>query len=134
MSAFSQLPLQTAIYAKLTGDATLMGMIAGVYDRPPQGAAFPYITIGDSASKDASNKAVIGTEHKMALHVWSRQGGRAETATIMDRLYQLLNQGTLSINGQTLVAMYFTAGAIALETDGETYHGTLALRIVLQAN
>jgi hypothetical protein len=134
MSNFSQLSLQTAIYAKLTGDTTLMAMVEGVYDRPFQGAAFPYVTIGDSLAKDLSNKLTNGTDHKMTLHVWSREGGRAQTATIMERLYQLLHQGTLTITGQTLVIMQFTASAIQLESDGETYHGTLALRVILQSN
>ena len=31
-------------------------------------------------------------------------GGRAEAATIMNRLYELLHQGTLGVTGHTLVA------------------------------
>jgi len=134
MTAFSQLALQTAIYTKLTGDATLMALITSVFDRQPQGSAFPYVTIGDCSAKDLSNKAGAGTEHKMTLHVWSREGGRTQAATIMDRLYQLLHQGTLTVSGHTLVVMHFITSAIVLESDGDTYHGTLTLRIVLQAN
>jgi hypothetical protein len=134
MSTFSQLPLQTAIYNKLTADATLMALVEGIFDRPPQSSAFPYVTIGDSAAKDLSNKSAVATDHKTVLHVWSRQGGRAEAATIMDRLYQLLHQGTLTVTGHTLVIMHFTANTLTLENDGETYHGTLVLRIVLQGN
>ncbi len=133
MTVFSQLALQTAIYEKLTGDTTLMAL-AKVYDHTPQGSAFPYVTIGDSTAKDISRMGAVGTEHKMTLHVWSREGGRAQTATIMNRLYELLHQGTLTVIGHTLVIMQFTASAITLENDGNTYQGTLAFRIVLNAN
>lgn len=134
MTTFSQLPLQTAMYAKLIADTTLMALVTGVFDRPPQGSNFPYITIGDSTAKDVSNLGAVGSEHKMTLHVWSREGGRAQTATIMNRLYQLLHQGALTVNGHTLVIMQFTASSITLENDGVTYHGMLAFRIILQAN
>lgn len=134
MSTFSQLPLQTALFSKLTGDTALMALVENVYDRPPQGAAFPYITIGDSAAKDLSNKLAPATDNRTVIHVWSRQGGRAETAAIMNRLYELLHQGTLTVSGHTLVMMHFTGNTLILENDGETYHGTLVLRIVLQGN
>ncbi|MDE3017264.1 MAG: DUF3168 domain-containing protein [Pseudomonadota bacterium] len=134
MANFSHLPLQEAVYAALTGDATLMALVSGVFDRPPEGTAFPYVTLGESTGSDWSSAATVGMEHHFTLHVWSREGGRKQSASIMERLHTLLHQANLSITGQTLVMMVFSASEIVLENDGWTYHGKMQFHALLQAN
>lgn len=134
MSGFSHLPLQQSIYAKLTGDSTLMGLIEGVFDRPPQGGNFPYITLGESLITDRSTKATTGTEHLVTLHVWSREGGRTETAIIMERVYVLLHHATLVVTGQIFILSRFASSKLLLEEDGFTYHGSMQFQILLEAN
>lgn len=133
MTVFSQLPLQQAIYDTLTGDATLMGMVTGIYDRPPQGSAFPYITLGDTDVADWSTKTTAGTEHRSTLHAWSREGGRAQAAAIMERLHTLLHQGTMIVPGQSMVSCRFLSSSLVLENDGWTYHGAVHFRARLEA-
>jgi len=133
MSTFSHLPLQKAIYQTLTNDATLMALVVGVFDRPPQGTAFPYITLGESAGSDWSTKTTTGMEQNVTLHVWSREGGRAEAASIMERIHTLLHQAPLSVTGQTLVSIRFSASNILLENDGWTYQGVMTFQAFLQA-
>ena len=134
MANFSHYPLQSAIYSALTGDATLMALITGVFDRPPQGTAFPYITLGESFGRDLSTLATVGMEHHFTLHVWSREGGRKQAAQIMERLHTLLHQVILTVTGQTMVTMSFVSSTIMLEDDGWTYHGEMQFHTVLQAN
>lgn len=134
MSGFSHLSLQQSIYQALTGDATLIGLVAGVFDRPPQGGAFPYITLGESAITDRSTKATTGTDHLVTLHIWSREGGRTETATIMERIYVLLHHAALTVSGQTCILSRFAASKLLLEEDGFTYHGSMQFQILLEAN
>lgn len=134
MANFSHLPLQEAIYSALTGDATLMGLITGVYDRPPEGTAFPYITLGEATGSDWSNTATVGMEFLITLRIWSRQGGRKEVASIMERLHTLLHEANLSISGQTLVMLRFTSSDIALMDDGWTYQGVMTFHALLSAS
>jgi hypothetical protein len=133
MTAFSQLALQTALYNKFTGDTTLM-TLAAVYDRTPKGTAFPYVTIGDSTASDWSTKTTSGTEQNFSIHVWSREGGRAQAANIMERVYELLHEGTLGVPNHTLVLSRLVSSALILESDGFTYHGTMRFRALLQAS
>ncbi len=134
MSGFSHYPLQQAIYQKLTEDNALMTQISGVFDRPPQDSSFPYVTIGESSGRDWSTKTSTGMEHLITLHVWSREGGRKQAANIMERIHALLHQGSLTVTGQILLMMRFTASTIQLENDGWTYRGSMQLTIVLEAS
>jgi hypothetical protein len=109
MANFSHYPLQQAIYQTLAGDTTLMALISGVFDRPPEGTAFPYVTIGESAGSDWSTKTTTGMSHNVSLHIWSREGGRKQAATIMERLHTLLHQASFSVTGQTLVMIFTRA-------------------------
>lgn len=134
MPAFSYLALQTSIYATLIGDATLMGLVEGVYDRVPDNADFPYVTIGDMQGKDWSSKTFSGCQYTIEIHVYSREGGRTEAATIMGRIYTLLHGQALSVSGQTMILMQYISGDIALETDGWSYHGHIRFNTLLQAS
>ena len=134
MTAFSQLSIQTAIYQALTDDSALMEQVTGIFDRPPQGSAFPYVTIGESVANDWSTKTTSGSEQVFSLHVWSREGGRKETATLMDRLYELLHLGDLNVEEHTLVLLHFVSSGLTLENDGWTYHGIMKFRALLQAD
>lgn len=131
MASFSHYSLQKAVFEKLTGNAPLMALITSVYDRPPAGASFPYITIGDADIADLSSLGALGTEQRVELHIWSREGGRAQAATIMDAVYGLLHNGSLTIIGQQLISIRFLSSEIMLENDGWTYHGRMQLRVLL---
>jgi len=134
MANFSHYPLQKAVYQTLTGDTTLMALVAGVFDRPPQGTDYPNITLGESAGSDWSSKTTTGMEHNFTLHIWSRNGGRTEAATIMERIHTLLHEASIAVDGQTLVLMRFTASNIGLESDGFTYQGVMRFQVFLQAS
>lgn len=134
MSGFSHLPLQKAIYQLLTNDSALMGLVDGIYDRPPQSSAFPYITLGESNCADRSTKTTTGLEQTVMLHVWSREGGRAQVAGIMERMQTLLYDASMTVEGQTLVMIRFQSSSITLEDDGWTYQGLMRFMALLEAN
>lgn len=134
MAAFSHIPLQKSLFQTLTEDTTLMGIITGVYDHVPQGTDFPYVVIGDSQIKDWSCKTSQGSEQVVSLYIWSREGGRMQAATIMERIYLLLHGADLSVEGQTLISFRFLHSDIALGSDGWTYKGTLQFRALLESN
>lgn len=133
MSNFSHYSFQQAVYQVLTGDSTLSALIDAVYDRAPQGSPFPYITLGEMDISDWSTKTSTGTEILLNIHIWSRSGGRKETADISDRVYRLLHQASLSVSGQVLVQIRYLSSDIHLEDDGITYQGVMRFRSLLEA-
>lgn len=134
MPVFNHYPLQKTIYQTLTGNGTLMALINGVFDRPPQGTPMPYITIGESHSQDWSSKTTSGVEHLLTIHVWSREGGRKEAALIMESIHTLLHQANLTVEGHSLVLIRYISSDITLENDGYTYHGNIRFRALLEAS
>jgi hypothetical protein len=133
MAVFSQFSLQKSIFQLLSGDAALAAMVSGIYDRPVQGGVFPYIVFGAWEGRDRSTKTSQGMEFSVMLHIWSREGGHKQAASIMERLYAVLQDAVLAVEGQDLISMRFMGSNITLEDDGSTYRGAMKLRAVLQA-
>ena len=51
--------LRAAIHDALAADGALTALLGGpkIYDEPPNGAAFPYVTLGDARVSDFSTGA-----------------------------------------------------------------------------
>lgn len=123
MSADSSWPLQQAIFTALTGDATLMAMITGVHDHVPQGAAFPYVTIGESSARAWGAAGVDGIETTIIIHVWSRKRGHSEVKLVLAEVYRVLHDADLTVSGHVLVRLRFGFTQSIRDNDGATYHG-----------
>ena len=123
MSADSSWELQKAIYGALTGDGALMAMITGVHDHVPQGAAFPYVTIGEASAVDWRTVGHDGMEVTLVLHAWSRERGRREVKLILAEVHRILNDAKLTVPGHVLVWLHFGVSQTMLDNDGATTHG-----------
>ena len=123
--------VQVAIYARLTGDVTLMNMLAtplmgtyAVFDfaTVPESQPFPYITVGDADEKPDNAFGTRGylTMHK--LHIWDSQfGGFKKSQQILARMNFLLDQkdqSTLPLATQKLIYFLFQA-AIQMNDPGD---------------
>lgn len=133
MPSLSYYALQKAIYEKLTGSSQLIAL-AGIFDHTPQGTAFPFVAIGDAAASDLSSLGSGRMEYRFNIHIWSREAGHKQASDIMEVIYGLLHNGSITVTGQMLVMMSFISSSIQLEDDGWTYHGTMRLRVVLTSN
>lgn len=79
----SLLPLQTALYNRLSQHMT-------VYDEVKQGAAMPYVVLGEDTATDAGTKLSPGMEITHTLHVWSDYRGMKEAKELINDITQLL--------------------------------------------
>lgn len=122
---------QSALYAKLSGDATLMGMVSAIYDHVPETAIFPYISMGEIDARDSSTFGKDGQIMTATLHIWSRQRGRKEAQQIMARIHDLLHKGTLNVSGAEFAGSYYDFSAVILDGDGLTYHGIARYRAIV---
>ena len=80
--------LRAAVHAALNADGALVALLGGekVYDEPPKGAAFPYVTLGEARTLNFSAGDEAGEEHQLTLHGWSRQGGHREAHLVAGAL------------------------------------------------
>lgn len=123
------LAIQAAIYQRLTNYAPLN---VPIYDDVPQGAAFPYITIGDDTLTEWDQDACLGADATLTLHVWSRERGRKQTKQIQGLLYDALHRYPLTVNGAHAVDCLWEMSESFLDPDGHTRHGVSRFRITLQ--
>jgi hypothetical protein len=126
--------LRAAIHTALAADGALSALLGGpkVYDEPPRGAAFPYVTLGDARVSDFSSGGEPGEEHQITLHGWSRQGGHREAHLIAGALLQALDDAPLAPAGHHLVNLRFSLADIRREADGRTYHALVRFRAVTE--
>lgn len=85
-------PLQAGLYARLTGDPTLMGLVTGIYDQPPEPAQLDYVVIRDLLSIDDGTHSSYGSQITATLHTWTRARGNAAGNAVAGRVYSLLHQ------------------------------------------
>ncbi|HZP20090.1 MAG TPA: DUF3168 domain-containing protein [Bauldia sp.] len=125
--------LQKAIFAALAGDAAVGALIGDrIYDAAPRDAAFPYVGLGQASFADWSTSTEAGAEHRLVLHVWSRERGKAETLRIIAAVTAALDDAALALDGQRLVNLRFETGDAARDPDGITWHGVMRFRAVTE--
>jgi len=131
---FANVALRAAIHDALSADGALTAALGGqrVYDAPPRGAAFPYVTLGEARLVDASSDGGETQEHLLTLHAWSRQGGHKEAHGIAGALLQALDDAPLAPDGHRLVNLRFSIADIRREADGRTYHAVVRFRAVTE--
>jgi hypothetical protein len=126
--------LRAAVHDALAANAALAALLGGpkVYDEPPRGAAFPYVTLGETRVADYSTGDDWGEEHQMTLHAWSRQGGTREAHLIAGALLEALDDAPLTLTDHHLVNLRFAVADIRREADGRTYHALVRFRAVTE--
>lgn len=145
MSGTAVLNLQTAEYARLTGDAPFMALVTGIYDSVPKGTLRPYVTIGEATEIPARTFANDGREVTRTFHIYDQDGavvggvaatGNKRALGIMNALIILLESSPLTV-ADFAVADYayeFGQPMPAEEDDGCVYRHVVArFRATLEA-
>lgn len=128
------LAVQSAVYARLKGDATLTGMISGVYDYVPETAAYPFVVIGEALETPDNRHGGFGRQTVITLHVWSRYQGYAQVLRIGARVTELLDHQPLTIPGLSWIATRFEFSQTLTDPEppGDIRHLVLRYRIVTE--
>jgi hypothetical protein len=127
--------LQEAVFAELSANAEVQAVLGDpprLYDAVPRAAAFPYAVLGDGQETDASTASEAGSEHILAIHVWSRGGGHREAKEIAAAIRDCLDGAALSLAGFALIDLAFRTADYAREPDGETWRAALRFRAVTE--
>jgi hypothetical protein len=127
------LALQKAIHAALIADAAVGAVISDrIHDAAPRNAVFPFVTFGDARVGDWSTGTEEGAEHRLLIHVWSRQRGKAECWAIIEAVRAVLHEAALDVDGHALVNLRVEAAEVGQDRDGITWHGVMRLRAVTE--
>ena len=126
--------LQQAVFAHLTGDTALSALLGGakVHDRPPDGAAMPYVTLGMTRAFNADTASEKAQEHLFTLHIWSSAGGRKEAMLVADAV-RLRMESLPSVSGTMRIISVRSQGEdIEHDPDLRAFHGMLRFRAVTE--
>lgn len=118
--------LQAAIYQKLKN-----ALSCPVYDKVPDGAAMPYVALGEDTATDWSTKLEAGQEVTHTLHVWSEYNGMKEAKQIMDTIIQVLTETPLTVEG-FFVVMARLDMVETMRDPGGSQHGIVRFRFKIQ--
>jgi len=130
----SAVALRAAITTVLRADTPLVAVLGGphVYDEPPRGAAFPYVSLGEARIVPLSAGETEAQEHQFTLYAWSRQGGQREAHLIAATLMQALDDAPLPLAGHRLVHLRFALAEVRREADGRSYRARIRFRAVTE--
>jgi hypothetical protein len=129
--------LQQAVFATLSLNDDIKD-IAGdpprLFDAVPCEAAFPYIVVGEDGESNWDTATESGSEHALAVHIWSRAGGRKEIKLAAEAVREALHGASLALTGHTLVDLRYLRSEFSRESDGETFRAIVRFRAVTEPN
>jgi hypothetical protein len=126
--------LQLSIHQALSKDSDLTTLVGGerIYDDAPQGASYPFITLGQSVVQDWSMGTEEGSEHSLTLHVWSRAGGKKQVYEIIEAVKAVLHGQPLVLADHHLINLRHEFSEARPDPDGDTFHGIVRYRAVTE--
>jgi hypothetical protein len=131
---------QAALYAKLTGDTTMMNMLAtpGVLDMAnvAETQQFDYITLGDVHEQQSDSFTSRIYVLAYTLHIWTRSSNTQHSfrpaQMILARLITLLHRKALTISDQRHIGTWYLDTVEMLDPDGLTQHLAAQFRIEVE--
>ncbi len=129
--------LQQAVFATLStseGIKDIAGDPPRVFDAVPRASAFPYIVVGEDGESNWDTATESGSEHALAVHIWSRAGGRKEIKLAAETVREALHGASLVLDGHTLVDLRYLKSDFTRDSDGETFRAIVRFRAVTEPN
>lgn len=128
------LPIQRALYAALTGDATLGDLITGVYDYVPEEDVYPYVVIGEATETPDNSHDRHGWQTVVTLHVWTQYRGHTQGLTIGNRVSEVLDHQPLTVAGFDHVATRYEFAQTLTDPEppGDIRHLVLRYRVITE--
>lgn len=127
MSHLVHKSIQQSLFALLNNDATLESIVSGIYYNPPEGQDYPYVVIDTLTSRNWSTRTTLGFSTIIPILVYG-QSGKQQVMDILDRIYELVVEGNITLLDHQLVAMRFETHDIVTEDDEITHKGAIRFR------
>src|SRR3546814_20117838 len=89
----------------LRADVELAGQLSGVFDAPPPGQAYPYLSFGPDVTSDAGHKTGEGRLHRLQLSLWDDRPERRRRMELMSLVENALKSLAGDIGGHRTVCI-----------------------------
>ncbi|MEM6758422.1 MAG: DUF3168 domain-containing protein [Pseudomonadota bacterium] len=112
--------LQAAIYAALTADADLFGLVGdAIYDALPAGTVpETYVALGPEQVKIADDQTGSGAEHRLSVSVVTEAPGFANAKAVAGQICDVLHEAPLTLARGRLVSLRFVSARAAKVDSG----------------
>ena len=90
--------------------------------------------IGTEITTDIGTKTLDGNLYNVDIDVWSQYRGQKEIKEVMERIYILLNNVTISVSGADSVMSFVSSSTTIVEADGITRHGIININFTIYDN
>lgn len=127
--SYPLLALQQAMFAELNGDATLQGLVDGVYDEPSADTVYPFVAIEDISADDWAFQGGQGVRAQVEIAAYSRYHGKSECHSILARIEALLHEASLTSAGLNIVQVRVSSSRVRTLSDARTTRGSLRVGI-----
>lgn len=132
-----QAELHKLIYDQLKGAAAVMALVNGIYDDVPAdawGEKLGYVSFGPSYGVEDDADCIIGSEFTRQLDCWSRRPGSVHCEEMVDAVKRALHDQPLELSVNALVSLRVVLTRVFRDPDGETTHGVVQLRALVEEN
>lgn len=128
--------LQAGILAHLAQAPGLLGVLGDpprLYDRPPGGAAYPFLALGRAESRPLDGDDAALSEHRLTLHVWTRRQAYGELKAITGAVSAALHNGDIALEGGYRLVLCQIVYLDHFEgADTRSFHGLVRVRALVQ--
>lgn len=112
--------IQTAVYAILVADSTLLALATGgIHNDVPEGAAYPHVLISKATETPehtfGSATTGLGWNDIIRIHVYSRTAGDMQATLILERVVVLLNFQPVVVPGYGRVSCEYLSARVLVE-------------------
>lgn len=137
MSAVSDALVQQAVYTCLTQDSGLIAALPlgaeSVTAFPVPGLVMPYVVVAATAGTPQDTQTYAGRDTRLTVEVYSRAPGGSEARELLEKAAAAFENAELVMPGQTVVLQQVLDSRCQRGGDGQTYYGTLGLRIISES-
>ncbi len=126
------LEMQGAMFTVLHSDAAVSSFVARrIYDRVPETTTFPYLQFGSFQTLDDGAECIDATEVFATIHVWSRTVGQVEAKRIASAVRAALHDKPLALSSFRVVDLRHRSTVMTADPDGESTHGVITFRALI---
>ena len=127
--------LQKYLFDALTGDAGVMALVDGVYDRVPAdpfGANETYVSFGPHTLLEDDADCITADRHDIQIDVWSRTVGKVACKTAGHAIRRLLHRREVEMTTNALAMIEVASVRYMTDRDGLTTHGVISVVAVVE--
>lgn len=121
-----------AFVAALKAEPSVAAIVGDrVYDRVPQRVQYPCLQVRDIQVMADDAECVDGFEIFADVHIWSRAYGTPEARRLCSAVHTALHNATLTLATYSVVEIRHQSTRVLDDPDGETSHGIVTFRALV---